>query len=442
VSAHPAPVAWTPERRARELIGRRSELLGRLPREIRPARELRADLCELVVDDAIEFTALHHDHDVATARDLEAVFWSACVTRVHRARDGRYELVRGRFSNVGDAGLASVASDEDPVADLEAAHDRALATEFALTLEPVERRVMDAKYDSTGRKRDGYKVIARELGIPIGIVRSAERSIEQKIERFAAVYTAGRLCDMRAVAITSLAAGTADQRLAELARVHVEHCGHCRPRFAQQLREFDSDAFAGKVVATLPTIAADGEHPRRLRGAWDAIVDTLTRPFAHDGAATAAQLAATGAGRGAGTIAALKLAGACMVSATAIGVCATTLVVPALEDKPPAKHTPKRAASRDDEGPVGRHHRLPTRAEQQLTPTPTPTPRRTSRSGGGSAGTTQGGTGPTSHEAKPASPAPSNAAPNGASEFDPLYQPSEPAAPAPVPAAPGANEFF
>ena len=51
-------------------------------------------------------------------------------------------------------------------------------------------------------------------------------------------------------------------------------------------------------------------------------------------------------------------------------------------------------------------------------------------------------TGKRSHEQTPASPAPANAAPGGASEFDPTYQPSAPPAPAPVPAAPGASEFF
>ena len=38
--------------------------------------------------------------------------------------------------------------------------------------------------------------------------------------------------------------------------------------------------------------------------------------------------------------------------------------------------------------------------------------------------------------------APADAAPNGASEFDPTYQPSQPAQPAPAPAAPGSDEFF
>jgi hypothetical protein len=67
----------------------------------------------------------------------------------------------------------------------------------------------------------------------------------------------------------------------------------------------------------------------------------------------------------------------------------------------------------------------------------TSTPRKRSRSAA-----TQGGSGPQDHQRTPASPAPADAARDGGSEFDPLYQPSQPAAPAPVPAAPGATEFF
>jgi len=441
MSALPHTIAWTAERRAQELVGRRTELLRQLPHEIRAAQRLRHDICELIVDDAIEFTSLHHDQDIATAHDLEGVFWSACVTRVHRAREGRYDLVRGRFTSVGDAALHTIASGEDPVAQLEAAHDRALAHEFALTLEPIERRVLQAKYDTPGRAPAGYKVIARQLDTPIGVVRSAERSIEQKIERFAAVYSAGRLCDMRAVAITSLAAGTADERQAHIARAHVEHCAHCRPHFAQQLREFGSDAFAGKVASTIPMLATDDGQRRRLRGAWDALADTLTRPFVHDGTATAAQLASSGAGRGVGTIAALKLAGACMASAGAIGVCATTFIAPALDE---LQRTERRPLSSERKAqPVGEHHRLPTRAEQKVVPTPTPSPkRRSSDSGRDLTGRTQGGTGQQDHERTPASPAPANAAPGGESEFDPTYKPSSPATPAPVQAAPGSGEFF
>ena len=108
MSALPHAVTWTAEQRAQELVGRRTELLRRLPREIRAARRLRPDICELIIDDAIEFTSLHHDQHVATARDLEVVFWSACVTRVHRAREGRYDRVLSTSFGFGGLNAALV----------------------------------------------------------------------------------------------------------------------------------------------------------------------------------------------------------------------------------------------------------------------------------------------------------------------------------------------
>lgn len=432
-------IEWTPERRAEELVGRREELLRRLPREIRAARALRPDICELIVDDAIEFAALHHDQDVPSARDLEVVFWSACVTRVRRAHEGRYELVRGRYTSAGADALDTIPANDDPAAVLEADQDRALAHEFAATLDPTEQRVLKAKYDAEGAAPAGYKVIARRLGMTVGAVRSAERSIEHKIERFAAVYTAGRLCDLRETAISALAQGTADVQQAEIARTHIEHCAHCRPLFARQLRELASATFERKVAALLP--AVELQQRGRARGAWDAIADTALRPFTHEGASTAMQLAGSGVGRSAGTIAMLKIAGACLASAGALGVCASSIVVPALTPDPPRKHV------RDEprqQGKVGRHDRLPTRAEQHVTPTPTPVPQpsRGKRDSGKTSRTKQGGSGPRAHEAAPASPAPANAAPDGGSEFDELYVPDSPPAPAPAPAAPGAGEFF
>lgn len=437
MSATARRIEWTAEQRAEELVGRRDELLRRLPREVRAARALRPDTCELIVDDAIEFASLHHDQHVPTARDLEVVFWSACITRVRRAHEGRYELVRGRFTSAGADALDSIPTNDDPAAQLQADQERALAHEFAATLDPREQRVLRAKYDAEGAAPAGYKIVARRLGLSVGAVRSAERSIERKIEQFAAVYTAGRLCDFREAAISALAQGTADDRQAELARIHINHCAHCRPLFARQLRELASTAFERKVAALLP--AVELQERGRVRGAWDAVVDTALRPFSHEGASTAMQLAGSGVGRGAGTIAMFKIVGACMASAGAIGVCATTLV-PVLQsaDEPSKRAT--RSATQGGEG-VGTHDRLPTRGELHLTPTPTPAPTRSDPKPG-RLPATQGGSGPRDHERTPASPAPANAAPGGESEFDPTYQPDSPPQPAPVPAAPGSGEFF
>ena len=438
------PREWDPDRRARELMGRRDELIRRLPRTVHGAAALSDDVRESIVVEAIEFAAMRHEDPIATARDLERVFWDACHKRVLRARENRYDLVRGHHIRVSDDALASVAGDADPAAEAERAEERELIEEFAATLKPRERRVLRCKYFSGTAEPLGHRRIAKRLGITLGAALAAERVIARSVERFSEVYTAGRLCPTRESDITALAAGVADPDQANLARLHVVRCPHCKPLYVAQVRELRSAAFARKVAAILPAAPDANDRSRSVRGAWDALLDTLTRPFGHDATAAAAQLAASGAGRGVGTIAVLKIAGACMASASAVGVCATTFVAPVFTDGSPAKTASHPTAKRKSQGPVGRHERIPTRAEQQLTPTPTPTPkparRQAQRDTAAAAGATQGGTGPTSHEETPASPAPSNAAPDGASEFDPNHQPSEP--PAPAPAAPGANEFF
>jgi len=426
----------TAEARAQALATRRGELLARLPRRISAARSLSEVDRELVVDEAISYTVLDHSEPVEHPADLERVFWSACDFRVKKAVAGRSQTVRGRFRRASEDALAQLADDCDPATAVEQAEEAGLVREFAETLAERERRVLRVKYFSGTAEPLGYKKIAQRLGITQATARAADRSIKRGLEQFAAIYTAGRLCPSRELEIAALAVGTADRRQARLARAHVAHCRHCHASYAEQLRVIRSAAFERKVASLLPV--AEIHDRSRVRGAWDALVDTVTRPFAHEGTTTAAQLAASGAGRGAGTIAVLKIAGACMASAGALGVCASTLVVPALLDDAPAPKPAER-----DSAPVGRHSRIPTRAEQRLVPTPTP-PSRRQRSGGTQRGTrrTQGGTGPTDHEQAPASPAPSNAAQGGESEFDPTYQPSAPPAPAPAPAAPGASEFF
>ena len=178
-----------------------------------------------------------------------------------------------------------------------------------------------------------------------------------------------------------------------------------------------------------------------MRGAWDAVVDTALRPFSHEGASTAVQLAGSGVGRGAGTIAMLKIAGACMASAGAIGVCATTLV-PALQsaDEPSKRAT--RSATQGGEPVSARTIVSPPARELHVTPDADTRTDEIATPKPGRLPATQGGSGPRDHERTPASPAPANAAPGGESEFDPTYQPDSPPQPAPVPAAPGSGEFF
>ena len=289
-------------------------------------------------------------------------------------------FVRGRYQQAGDGALADVAKDTDvPSHAVEQAEERQLVDELAASLPDDRlRQVLQVKFLSGTRDPLGYKQIAQTLGISIAAARKADRDITRHINAFAAL-TAGKLCPKRKLSITSVVANTADAQQVALALSHVAHCPHCRDFYVAHARAFGSAAFQRKIAAALP--AVESNDRRRLRGAWDAVTDWVTRPFGHDSVSTAAQMAASGAGRGIGTVATLKIAGACLASATAITVCTTALVVPALTDKPPVQTAPKRAKPEKREKPVGKHDRPDTRAEQHLAqrrplPKPTPAPKR------------------------------------------------------------------
>jgi DNA-binding CsgD family transcriptional regulator len=438
--------SWDAEHRARELIGRRAELLERLPGEIRAAQAVLPDVRELILDEAITFAAVHYDHPITSPQQLEAIVWDACAKRVRRAREGRYDTLRAGWGRASDAALEHVAAGEDPESRVLRRDELRTFLEFATMLTQRERDVLACKYTGGSAEPQGYKQVARHLGISVGAVRAAERSIGHKADRFAVIHSAGRLCSYRMPAVMSLAAGAAraDEELA--ARAHLAHCPPCTAAYTRHVRYLQSAAFQRKLASLLPLPAAASERARGTGSLRDIVGDWLARLFGHDPAATATQVAASGTGRGAGTAAMLKLAAAlCLTGAGA--TCVQTGLVPnplAHHDKPAVAQKKKSSGTgpaRDSAAARAPDARRVAHVSSTPTPTPTPRPKRKRRHST-SQRTTQGGTGPTSHEQTPASPAPADAAPNGGSEFDPTYQPSQPAKPAPVPAAPGSSEFF
>jgi hypothetical protein len=377
----------TADQRASWLVKQRDALLGQLPARLPGARSLGSDTRELIVDEAIEYTSLEHTDPIAQTDQLSALFWGACANRVKRAAEGRYDTVRAGWRRDDDDSaldtLIAAGADEPLAAALEQ-EERELLAEVLRTLTPRERDVIAVKYMGPSNESLGYKKIARHLALPLGSVRAAERSIREKFDRFA---TAARA------------------REAALER---------------------------KLGQLLPVPPAVDETRRRLAGWRDIAADWLGRPFGPDVATNATQLAATGAGRGAGGVLAVKLATLCLGAGGLVGAaCVATGVLPS--SSPEKAATPVVHATST---PTPRSR--PSGRETDLRPArviATPTPRvRGSR--------TQGGTRPRDHERKPASPAPSNAASNGRSEFDPSYQPNAPVQPAAAPAAPGSGEFF
>lgn len=428
---------WDRERRARALITRRQALLNRLPGEIRAARDLTPDLRELILDEAITFTALEYDAPVTSSEQLERTVWDACAKRIRRARYQRaYDTVRAGFQRAEPDALDALEDGVDPVEQVIRRDEIQVAVEFAAQLSERERRVLAAKYRGSRHKPLGYPQIARQLELTELEVRSAERAVKQQIERFATILAAGRLCDFRGPAIAALASGDAGKRDALVARAHLNHCAPCTTAYKQHLHYLQSAAFQGKVAALLPVPMSATEKIRPGAGIRDALVDWITRPFAHDGAAHAAQMASSGVGRGAGTALAVKLAALCIGGASTVGVCVTTGVLPNPLHRPPKEE--RRSA--DDRQRAQRPDRLPTKVEAHLIPAPTPTPRperRSQRRRPESSRSSAGAGTPAVIGGDPQQPIP-QPAPTGAKEF-------EPSAGGPVPPAPvrrsGGGEF-
>ena len=442
---------WTHERRARELMPRRDEFVRTLPKRFRAARALERDVQEQIVDDAITFASIKHQRQIEDADDLVRVFWHAAELRVKQAGDGRHGLVRGvKYRRVDLETLEECTDERGPRADtpellaLERAETR-IALQFAAILQGDLRTVFMCHWQWTSKSNLGAERIAEQTGLALDRVRAAELALEFQRKRFARIYSAGRLCGFLAPGIARLAAGDDVNDLEEAARFHLEvyNCPTCRSDFTRQLRYLRSARFSDKVAQLLPAPAlAEHQQQRRRTGARDLLSDWIARLLSHDTVATA-QLTSAGRSSLTGALAA-KLATFC--TSGALCVCVSAVLPPLKSPSAQSpRSTPTATPERDRSTPTPTPTPTAT-AIRTATPTATPTatakPRRkASKPRSSATKKTQGGTGPRSHEKRPATPAPSNAAPGGASEFDPTYQPTKPA-PAPVPAAPGATEFF
>src|SRR3954454_8453747 len=218
---------WDAQRRARALSAQRERLRARLPHRISSARGLSDDLRELIVDDAIEFVSVGYDGAIHSQRELENLFWDAASKRVARAHEGRYDTVRAGFQRADLASLDDLGTDATPEDRTLLRAELSAALHFAALLKPEERDVFLCQPPDGRDDPPGATAIARELDLPLGVVRAAERAIADKYERFATIYAAGRLCGYLAPAVAALAQGDSDAERAlggrELAaRVHLQ----------------------------------------------------------------------------------------------------------------------------------------------------------------------------------------------------------------------------
>ncbi|WP_156027712.1 sigma-70 RNA polymerase sigma factor region 4 domain-containing protein [Candidatus Solirubrobacter pratensis] len=393
----------------------RDRLVDQVPVELAVARGMSRDHWELAVDDAIGYLTTEYDVPIRSDAELERAFWWSTSLRVKQLRDGRAATVRGRWTRVDIDSVEVAGDDAEPESVVIERSERAVLREFIATLTERERRVMACKYG--GQRERGRILIARQLDLGIGEVRSAEAAIKQKLERFVTIIAAGRLCAHRAPALVALGTGDLSEEAERVAQIHLESCPACRVEHAARLRALRSGKLPREIANLLP-LPPSAETFRSPRAVWDTLTDWASRVLPHDTAITGTQIGIVS--RGLGTLAATKLAALCIGGITVVGGTLYCLETP-LGLKPHEAHRREQLARHRKE-PPHRPAEPPAaaqakwlRASAAITPTPTPKPRRTPQP------PTRRPKSPTAHEHDQAmSPAPAGSAPNGASEFGPV----------------------
>jgi DNA-directed RNA polymerase specialized sigma24 family protein len=247
---------WSPEAAAGELHRRRAELIGQLRRRSE-GRAIPPAAQEEIVDDAITAVVMA-PRGVANEHHLLGAFWLAVDHRCRRHREGRHLTRLGSRRRVEfDLAAEQAPAGANPFDALELRDRFARAADLMADLDRLERQVVSVMA-STGV---GAVSAAHMLGLPLGEVRSAARSANAKLDRVAAIYAAGRMCQFRAGAIAADAGGEASERDAGRARAHVSACVPCRIVYRRLRREMRGREFQRAAVAAfLPLPAMSVGH--------------------------------------------------------------------------------------------------------------------------------------------------------------------------------------
>ena len=244
---------WSPEEAAGELHRRRGELIGELRRRSE-GRGVPVAAQEEIVDDAITAVVMS-PRGIANEHHLLGAFWLAVDHRCRRHREGRHFTRLGSRRRVEFDLAAQQAPDgANPFDALELRDRFARAADLMAELDSRERQVVSVM----ASRGVGPVSAARLLGLPLGEVRSAARSANAKLDRVAAIYAAGRMCQFRARAIAADAVGGASEHDARLARAHVTACVPCGMVYRRLRREMREREFQRAAVAAflpLPAIS-------------------------------------------------------------------------------------------------------------------------------------------------------------------------------------------
>ena len=247
---------WSPEEAAAELQARRAELIGQLRRR-GDARGVPPGAQEEIVDEAIAAVVMS-PHGTSNQDHLIGAFWIAVAHRCARHREGRPFTRLGSRQRVDfESAVEHAPGPGDPFDTVELTDRMARAADLIAELDPRERQIL-AVMATYGI---GPVPTARHLGLPLGEVRAADRSIKLKLARVAAIAAAGRMCEFRYHSIAADAAGEASDHDATRARAHVTACVPCGRVYRKLRREMRGREFQRAAAAAfLPLPAAPLAH--------------------------------------------------------------------------------------------------------------------------------------------------------------------------------------
>jgi hypothetical protein len=210
------------------------------------ARGVPVGVLEEVVNEAICIVVMMRQ-PIVCEEHLMGAFWTAVQLLLGHYREGRRGLRVGRRTRVGfDAVVVSVVAESPGPEDLVELKDRvARAADFVAQLSDLERDVVAVM----AVRGAGVKLAARLLGLPVKMVRAAERSARSKLDRVAVIAAAGRMCDYRESSVAAYATGSAEDQDERLARAHLAACAPCRGRYTRLMREMQSRGFQGGAAA-------------------------------------------------------------------------------------------------------------------------------------------------------------------------------------------------
>ena len=248
--------AWSPDEAAAELQRRRTELISQLRRR-GDARGVPPGAQEEIVDEAIAAVVMS-PHGTSNQDHLIGAFWIAVAHRCARHREGRPFTRLGSRQRVDfESAVEHAPGPGDPFDTVELTDRMARAADLIAELDPRERQILTvmATYGI------GPVPTARRLGLPLGEVRSADRSIKLKLNRVAAIAAEGRMCEYRSRVIAADAAGEASDHDARRAQAHVNACIRCGRVYRKLRREMRGREFQRAAAAAfLPLPAAPLAH--------------------------------------------------------------------------------------------------------------------------------------------------------------------------------------